>query len=152
MIVLTILPFIVLLLELLLSCLPKAKSAVQKFKNENIYWNSYLRFLIESYLELSIACLIRIQAFKFETITDTTLTCFSFIIFIVLILSMVGTPLFLVSNHKNIRKKEFKDTYGTLSLGLQHREKAALYYPFVFMARRMIYSLVIILLSNRNYF
>ena len=65
---------------------------------------------------------------------------------------MIGTPLFLTLKHKLMREKEFKDTYGTLSLGLQHREKAALYYPFVFMARRMIYSLVIILLSNRNYF
>ena len=149
---LLILPVIVLLLELLLTCLPKAQSAVQKFKNEYIYWNIYLRFLIESYLELSISCLIRIQAFKFTTITDSTLTVFSFVLFSVLISFMISTPLFLRSKHQMIRQKEFKDKYGSLSLGLQHREKAALFYPFVFMIRRMIYSMVIILLVRQNYF
>ena len=65
---------------------------------------------------------------------------------------MVGSTSFLRLKHSQIRTKEFKDKYGSLALDLQHREIDAMYFPAVFMLRRFIYALIIVLLLDKNYF
>ena len=60
MVVLIILPLFIKLVELLCSWSTKAIKKIDRFKETNVYWNLYLRFLIEAYLELAIASLLRI--------------------------------------------------------------------------------------------
>ena len=65
---------------------------------------------------------------------------------------MVGSVFFLLKRFNSIREKDFKDMYGALSLGLQFREKTAMYYPFMFMFRRLVYAMIFAFLSDFNYF
>ena len=62
MMFLTALPILLWLMTLLVSCWDRGKRIVDRIKNESIYWNFYLRFTLEAYLELSIASILRVPA------------------------------------------------------------------------------------------
>ena len=96
--------------------------------------------------------MIRIVAFKYDTVNDIVLTIFTYVICAVLVIACVASVPFLNKNFERIRSKEFKDKYGAMTLGLSFRESASMYYPFVFMIRRFSYALTIIILLYKNYY
>ena len=57
---LMIFPLILLFLEICVYPCDAPKRSVQKFKYKKFYWNTYIRFFLEFYLELSIVMIIRI--------------------------------------------------------------------------------------------
>ena len=101
---------------------------------------------------MGIASLLRIKAFKFETIGDSILTVYAFGMFSSLLAYQIGSFLLLRAWFDRIRTQEFTDKFGTLSEGLNYREKSAMSYPPVFMLRRFIYALTIVLLSDQTFF
>ena len=125
---------------------------MHQFKTTVLYWNIYLRFLLEAYLELSIASFLRMNHFRVHTRADAFLTAYACIILVILTASMVGSLVFLRSKHKSIADQDFKDRYGALTLGLQIREKSAMMQPFMFMLRRFIYAVAFVYLPRFNYF
>lgn len=83
-----------------------------------IYWNTYLRFMLEAYIELSITCQLRFFTFKFNSISDGILTVFSGLVITVMLLMCFGSLCFLRAKHKSIREQSFKTRFGALTLGL----------------------------------
>ena len=149
---LSLLPIVILILELVFSWSEKVSTSLKRFKTETVYWNLYLRYLMEVFLELALSSLIRIQSFDFKTVADSVLTFYAMILLLILVFYAVQTALFLRKNHANIRLQNFKNKYGALVQGLQYREKTAMFYPTVFMVRRGIFALTIVYLSKLNVF
>ena len=56
---LLILPILIKLFEVICSSSYKALLVIENFKRTKVYWNVYLRFMLESYLELAIASVLR---------------------------------------------------------------------------------------------
>ena len=52
--------------------------------DRKMYFNTYIRFTLEAYLELSITSLIRVRAFKFDDPSERFHSSFSVIIMIIL--------------------------------------------------------------------
>ena len=53
-------PIIIKLAELILSFSQGTIHIINDFKREQVYWNFYLRFFLETYLELNVVSLLRI--------------------------------------------------------------------------------------------
>ena len=92
---LLVLPLLILIVELISSFHKSAQDALVKWKNENVYWNFYLRFLFEAYLELALSGLLRIKAFKFSTSADIGLTLYAFVILMVLVYYAIQSAIYL---------------------------------------------------------
>ena len=111
------------LIELAFKCSERVTSSLEKFKNTQLYWNVYLRFILETFLELSITSLLRIKVFRMENKTEVFLTLIAIFILLTLVICMFGSISFLRHNFEKIREKSFTDKYGALTLGLYHRSK-----------------------------
>ena len=57
---LMIFPIILLFLEIFVYPCGVPRRSLQKFKYKKFYWNTYIRFFLEFYLELSIVMMVRI--------------------------------------------------------------------------------------------
>ena len=90
------LPLVILLLEFAFSWSEKVKTSLQRFKTEKVYWNLYLRYLMEVFLELALTSLIRLQSFDFTTVVDSILTLYATILLIVLVFYAVRAAAFLL--------------------------------------------------------
>ena len=149
---LMILPVVFKMIELLFSYCNRMTRPLHNFKTKVMYWNLYLRFFLETFLEFSIVSLIRLRFIKATSLVETTLSLYGLLILIMMTAYMVCVLPFLRKNHDLISTEEFKDRFGTLTLGLQTRDESALYYPFVFMLRRFVFSIMVVFLSSTNYF
>ena len=72
------------------------KTSLQRFKTEKVYWNLYLRYLMEVFLELALSSLIRLQSFDFTTVVDSILTLYATILLIALVFYAVQAAAFLL--------------------------------------------------------
>ena len=102
--ILLITPIIFKLIELLARCSDSATRIIHRFKTTVLYWNTYIRFLLEAFLELSIACLLRVKAIRIGTTDDKILTAYAIVILLLLSVFMVGSPFYLTKQHKEIKK------------------------------------------------
>ena len=118
MIGLLILPIVLKIAGVLCCCSTRAVNKINEFKLKFVYYNVYLRFILEAYLELSLVSLLRIRTFDFSTIGDAVLTVFSFLMFTLLAALIVVSIAWLRINHTKIKERQFINKYGALVLGL----------------------------------
>ena len=95
MVCLMLLPIIVKFAELMSFWNDTAVQALRRFKETNLYWNYYLRFGIQAYLEIALSSLFRIKSYKFDTIGDTVLSLFACLLFAALLGYPLGSYIFL---------------------------------------------------------
>ena len=148
---LVVLPILLKLCDLLFRCSRVLTKKIRNFKTKTAYWNLYLRFLLEVYLEMAIISLLRVQTLSFATKFDTMLTLFSICCVIVLMVYLLGAAPFLLKNHHRIKDESFSNRFGALVEGFQPRDKVVMYTPTAFMARRFIYAMMIVFLANYNF-
>ena len=65
---------------------------------KKIFWGTYIRFFLESYLELSLASILRMNNLSFETGSDTFHTSIALVFITVVIVFFFGTTIFLQIN------------------------------------------------------
>ena len=59
---LIVLPFILLLLQLICKRSMKCNKCLDWF-SKRLFWSTYIRFILESYLELALASILRLKNF-----------------------------------------------------------------------------------------
>jgi hypothetical protein len=113
----------------------------QKFK-----YNSYIRFLIQSYLDIGIASVIGLQYIKVSSPVEIV----SYSICVVLSLSVLLVPilgLFLMNSHKEEiaqGSEEINEKYGSLFYEVSNdKSLLASFYYFFFFSRRLAFMLII---------
>ena len=116
--ILVVLPILYKILEMVFTCWDRVAAPLSRFKSKVIYWNLYLRFFLEAFLELSIVSLIRLRFIKTTTTTETALSIYAVFNLIILSGYMIGVVPFLRYKHELINTNFFKDKFGTLTLGL----------------------------------
>ena len=114
MIGLLILPLFTKIADFLCSFSAKATATLESFKNKHLYWNIYLRFFFEVYLELAIISLIRIRVINFNSVGDVFLTLLALAIILVLVAYTTISMVFLHYNKDKIREEKFENRYGAL--------------------------------------
>ena len=117
MLFITIVPLLLAFLKVCIGWNEKIVAVIEKIK-ANLYWNFYLRFIMEAYMELSIAHLLKLVVFKFSTVVDAILTVFSLTSLLLMNAICFWSIYLLHSRHEYIRRKSFSSKYGSLTLGL----------------------------------
>ena len=92
---LMIVPVLIRLVELVVMEYEEGTYRVQEFKRRHIYWNMFLRFFLQAYLELAITGFIRVKAYSYDSWPDTFLTIFAIGIVLLIATYMIGSVLFL---------------------------------------------------------
>ena len=110
-----------------------------------------MRFTLEFYLEIAISSCIRVRAVNFATVPDFLLTTYAMSLGLLLIVVTVGSAIFLRVNFNLLDSEEFKNSYGSLYLGVRTNNKHPLLQTFAFMLRRLIYALIIVFFQERAY-
>ena len=94
MVVLVAIPLVSLFLKFMFFWIPKCNKSIN-WLNSKMFFNIYIRFGLEAYLELSLVSLLRFQNFTFGTSSEKFHSIFSTIIFVGLIAYLVCSLAFL---------------------------------------------------------
>ena len=119
---------------------------------ERIFWNTYIRFSFEAFLELSISCMLRIESFSFSTGSNSFHSIFSLVIVIFLVGFTLFVTIYLQVNFRSLNEEAKRKKYEAMYLGLETRKRSALFSPVIFMLRRALYAGVLVYLVHRSYF
>ena len=117
-----------------------------------LFFNLYLRFGLEAYLELSLSSILRFCNFTFGSSSEYFHSIFASVIFAAVVSYLLFSLLFLQWRHKSLEKETSKNRFGALYLGLKTRERTAILQPFIFMLRRLLYAGILVSWSERSYF
>ena len=139
---------LIILLRLVCFKVAKVKSCLDKIWRM-IFWNFIIRTLLETYLEVAIVNMIKIYAINDQSWFETSGSAYCLFILAVLTLFCLLTPVFLYYKRNDFKKPEFIDKYGSLVQDMRISEKGVLLYHAFFMARRFIFSMLIVFLSAR---
>jgi len=139
----------------LLSKIPRLQNRLKPMLREYRY-NAFLRYWIQCYLELSIACFIQVSSVP----DSETIGVANFIVGFLITLSIVATPFVLFGFCKKYRdwitnltdESNFHLSWGTLfyEFGCSSNFNPSLTYP-VFILRRMLLSISLVLLGDLPY-
>ena len=148
MILILTFPLFIKLAELICFRSQAVRDTIERFKNKYIYWNMYLRFTLEFYLEIAISACITVRRFRYETGTEFVLTAYAMSLLMILTIATVGSATFIRTEYQRLDDDGKKENFDSLYLGLKSDKMKALLYPSVYMVRRLIFALVIVFLQN----
>lgn len=107
-------------------------------------YNFILRFLLEGYLEYTIASFINLYYEQYSKFTEI----FSFTVSVLMISIAVGLPifsfLFILINFKDLDKPRLKDKFETLYENLDTSRRVTSFYTLIFLLRRLMFSFLAI--------
>ena len=119
---------------------------------ERIYWNTYIRFSFEAFLELAISCMLRIEILSFSTSSNSFHSIFCLVIVIFLVTFTLFVTVYLQVNFRSLNQEAMRKKYEAMYLGLETRKRSAMLSPVIFMLRRAMYAGVLVYLVHRSYF
>ena len=142
MLLLVFMPIAFLLLFTIFKKNSKCKVWLSKM-GRALFWNTYIRFWLESYLQLSIASFLRFRQFSFGSASDNFNSGFALTIFLTLVLLLTASMPILQC------KPSGSARYSELALGLNTGRRQSMLSPTLFMARRIIYAYILVNWSDR---
>jgi len=154
--------FMLFLLLVTLPCKNKIKRVRQWHEkwSKSLFWNGIIRFFIEGSLELvivvSITCTQVINDYRtkenflpeegrFFFLCDL-ITCFIFAL--LCIVFPIFVYIFYSRRYHLWEDEEFEETYGAPLEGLHRENYSALGYPMIFLIRRYMFTLLIVLVPD----
>lgn len=151
LLVLVFLPICLLLLRLLFFWSDKMTKFIKKV-NDKLFFNIYIRFGLECYLELCLSSMIRFKNFNNDTYSDRFHSTFATMIFVAVLLYAGFSLVFLQLRFASLNNEESTARFGDLYLGVKTKDRTAVLFPFVFMLRRLLYASILVFWSQQNYF
>ena len=129
----------------------KCQSLLVKLKTK-IFWNSILRFALQSYLKNGLAVMFSIYVISFAS-GDTGIV--NGIISLILLLVLVSLPILfaiiLHRNRENLTDAAMKAKIGSLYLGMRVQTLGQRLYSSIFLTRRLLYAiLTVVCINNPN--
>ena len=122
---------------------------------KGLFWSVPLRFIFEAYLELVICVTIGLMNLTWASDNFSIQYCTVFTVCFALVVLFMPTftLLFYYNKIDSVEEHEFKTKYGTLYDGLQldleeDKRKSALFYPFLFIVRRLIFMITVIFMAH----
>lgn len=149
---LVLFPFIALVLKGVFHCCDNCVSRFVLRAVKNVYWNSYIRFWMEAYLEMAVCSLLRMKNLNLNSPSASFHSVFSIAICVVLVSFFIFAIVFMVKNYEQLGTPECKQKYGALYLGLNTKKRSAVIVPIMFLLRRLLYASALIFWVDRSYF
>ena len=127
--------------------IPKAQPRHKKMK-DTLFWGTAIRFVFESYLELVICVTIGMVNISWsqDNLSIPYCSVFTVVFMLAVFIMPLFTSVFYYWKIDKVEEEQFTSDYGTLYDGLEldaakHKRKSALIYPFLFIFRRLAFSL-----------
>ena len=105
-------------------------------------WNSVIRYVLQAYLKISIACMIAIFLIDFinSKASINAIVC-------ILLLTMISIIPFifmriLYKKRNILHKRRVRKKFGSMYLGIRTKNSIEYSYTMVFLLRRMIYAIL----------
>ena len=117
-----------------------------------MFWNTYIRFALEAYLELQICVLLRFKNFSFESADQIFYSVFTLFTMVATWGLMIFAGVFAIRKFQSINDPEITNKFGDLYLGLNAKSRVALFSPVLFMMRRIFYAAIVVFWFERSYF
>ena len=117
-----------------------------------MFWNTYIRFALEAYLELQICVLLRFKNFSFEGADQIFYSAFTILIMASTWSFMIFAAVFTMQKFVKLEQPGFVKKFGDLYLGLNTKSRIALLSPVLFMVRRIAYAGICVFWFDRSYF
>ena len=151
MLVLAILPLLILLIRVIFTRCAKMRTLIGKI-NDKMYYNMYIRFGLEAYLELALVSSIRFKKYSFSDANEKFHSFFATTLYLGILLYFSFSIYFLQTRFASLKTEAIQKRYGALYLGLETKRKMALLFPCFFMLRRLILAWILVYWSQKNYF
>lgn len=120
--------------------------------NAKMFWNTYIRFILEAYFELQICSLLRFKNFSFAGGDQAFYSIFVIIVIVATWGMMIFACVFAMVKFGKLQDTELLKKFGDLYLGLNIKSRIALFSPVLFMLRRIAYAGICVYWFDRSYF
>ena len=139
-----------MLLLVLRCCFNRVASIKQFFQKlwRSLFWNFFIRMLLESYLELAMNNWIRILVRDNSTWWESASTYFAFTLLSFMTLAGLLTPLFIHCKKSQLKTESFISKYGALTDQLRVEMPSTKYYQMFFMLRRLTFAMIVIFMPK----
>ena len=151
MLLLMLYPLVSLTLKLLFFWSRSCMKCRSKIDNK-LYFNLYIRFFMEAYLEMSLSSLLRCKTMHFFNPSEKFHSSFAILIMGILAAMLLIAAILPQMRFGTTDSPQWKQRYGELTLNLNHKSRMALTYSLGFTLRRIFYAAIVIWLIDRNYF
>jgi hypothetical protein len=119
-----------------------------------LFWNKIFSFINESYLQLTVSCIVNFVHFDLRSYGTFISTNAAMFAFAVCLLFPIFSLCFLKNNRSKLRTWRFKDKYESLYEGLAYKRGhyIVLAEPFFSFLRVLILISALIILQKNSYF
>ena len=137
---------VVLLAKILSYCHWRTRQFYKDLK-EKVFWNHFVRLFLEEYIIICLACLIKLTALDTSTPYEIFSSCYAIGLLIMVVTFPIFVTWFLHKKHSSnsITMRDFMKRWGSLVLDLNVKEKQSLYFSFIFMLRRWIMAITVVI-------
>ena len=92
--ILVALPIMILLLRI---CFKKKRKCIRclDWIGKQLFWATYIRFILESYLEIALAGILRLKFFSFDTGSDSFHSSVAIVFLFLVAMFLIGSTVFL---------------------------------------------------------
>eukprot|EP00347_Sterkiella_histriomuscorum_P011756 403371220 len=119
---------------------------VQEYVDEQVgeyKYNTIIRFMMESYLDMALFSYMNIVLFYMEDNLNITSGAFAVLFFIISVAIPIVGAVFIYKNSTQLQEsKEFLNKYGSIVKGMQSNRVWSRYFFEVFLGRRLYYCLL----------
>lgn len=122
-----------------------------------LFWGGLIRLFFEGYLELCLSVFSGLTDMEWSGENNNSSVFYSNLFTSVLTILLITLPIFIVALYNyyvnKLDDKEFTRKWGHIFEGLYlnkdyEKRRAAIFYPFWFCMRRMVFALVCILAQD----
>jgi len=120
---------------------------------DSLFWNFLLQTTMESYLEMHLSSTVNLTSLVWSSNSGDWLAAVTAILTaIVLNLLPFVLVAYLYYNFARLPDEQFKKRFGVTYTGLKTDQKSSLLRPFLFLLRRMLFSLLVTLAHEHTMF
>ena len=121
---------------------------IYNFISKFLLFGFILRYIIEGYLELAVLCFLNMKCIIWDNTFNRFTSILAITILAIVILFPFLMPSLLYMNRENFDKKPFKKRFRTLYEDLKREHNMIFIYQFLFLIRRLIFSLTLIFITG----
>ena len=136
-------PLVPLLLKALFFWCETCKKVIARI-NKTMYFNTYLRIGMETYLELAVVVLLRFRHLLFTSYSEIVHSSIAIFLMLIVVALPIFPLVFTQLKFASLTSARIKSMCGDMYLGLKVTERTAILYPFIFLLSRILYALMLV--------
>ena len=115
----------------------------------SIFWNSFIRMILEISLETSLGCMIEFYALKVDSVGDIFSSISSVGLPLIFLAFAVSVPFYLYKRKDVMLTETWQKKFGSLVMSMKQPDFGANLYSTFFIMRRLHLAAMIAFLNNK---